>query len=288
MACYHPIPAYQSGPGAPPKLWASKGTATHLLPCGGCVGCLSTRALQWGHRSTHEAALWPSNTFLTLTYDDENLPAGGYLAPRDLCLFIKRLRERAARNTPDVDKALLRDRTASIRYLACGEYGDANGRPHYHLALFNLGFTETQKVGKESYEAEILHELWPQGKHQLSEFTTARAAYIAKYNLKGRDDHDADGVWRPRPFLRMSTRPAIGHSWLMQYKTDLTHGYLVDHQGNQQGIPRSYLQKLKDTDPSLYEEINIRKLDHARAPYEPKRMEAAEIIQKQRMVMRNL
>lgn len=85
----------------------------------------------------------------------------------------------------------------------------------------------------------------------------------------------------------MSTRPAIGHTWLMQYKSDLTHGYLVEN-GYKYPIPRSYLLKLKDTDPQLYEEINIRKLDHQSAPYEPKRMEAQEIIQKQRMTMRNL
>lgn len=298
--CFHPIEAYQSGPGVSPTLWPELGLANLLLPCGGCLGCLSARATQWGLRADHEASMWSCTTFLTLTYDDDKIPEEGHLAPRDLCLFLKRLRKRA--NPPKLRGgkrtnvirsrgSITRDQAGSIRYFACGEYGDRTGRPHYHALLFNCGFTDLSPIGEDKYTSEIVSELWPHGLHQLGVATPGKAAtYIAKYHLKqsGRGDHDADGVWRPAPFMRVSTRPAIGYEWLKRYKADLTYGYLVDHKGYKQPVPRTYLLKLKDTDPQLYEEINIRKLDRHRAPYEAKRMEAAEIIQTQRMTMRNL
>ena len=63
----------------------------------------------------------PHNAYITLTYNDDHLPANGSLQPRDLQLFWKRLRKA---------------RTPGIRYYACGEYGDQTARPHYHAIIF--------------------------------------------------------------------------------------------------------------------------------------------------------
>ena len=87
--------------------------------CGQCMPCRHLRRKVWAHRIMLEAGQWNENCFMTLTYDDKHLPSDGSLDPKHLTDFIKRLRFH------------YRDR--SIRYFACGEYGDDSWRPHYHL-----------------------------------------------------------------------------------------------------------------------------------------------------------
>jgi len=64
------------------------------VPCGRCIGCRLERSRQWAMRCVHESSLYDDNCFITLTYDDEFLPAGGTLVKRHFQLFIKRLRKR--------------------------------------------------------------------------------------------------------------------------------------------------------------------------------------------------
>lgn len=272
MACYHPTPAYQKGPGLPVEFWPTAHLQNLMIPCGKCIGCRSARATAWAHRCAHEASQYDNNIFLTLTYDDDNIPRSGHLDPRHLQLFTKRLRQDATRH----ESQYQRDPTHPIRYFACGEYGEWNGRPHYHALLFNCDFRDKYTVGKELYEAPTLSTLWTYG---IANFGTARpgaANYIAQYSLKKQyhkpqwfnetDGYvDEDGVWYPRtrPFLRMSNRPAIGTGWLDTYQTDLRHGYLLENQ-YKHTIPRTYKLKLKETNPTLYDEIQ-RNIDRDRA-----------------------
>lgn len=251
--------AYQKHPGAQPKLGVPLGESNMRLPCGTCLGCRAAHATQWAHRAEHEATSWANNSFVTLTYDDDNLPAEGHLDARALTLFVKRLRKRAARDR----ETIRRDSSAGIRYFACGEYGEQNERPHYHLLLFNAGFTG-YRVGKDLYESPVLAELWPHGKHTWQQAEPGAAGnYIAKYQLKQQTSH-LKREWRrafvcdiathahitkdgelltPPPFLRMSLKPAIGQKWLDRWKDDLQHGYLINN-GRKHSIPRTYKEKL--------------------------------------------
>lgn len=63
-----------------------------------------------------EAAQYEDNCFITLTYDDEHLPLGMSLVPKDLQDFLKRFRSRIA--------------PIKVRYYGVGEYGDQTQRPH--------------------------------------------------------------------------------------------------------------------------------------------------------------
>lgn len=235
------------------KLWPPIGDANIALPCGKCVGCRTDRATRWATRCIHEASIWKHNCCLTLTYADENLPADNALTPRDLTLFVKRLRRYADRSS----STLNRDRGYSIRYLACGEYGTLFGRPHYHVLLFNAGFSDLRPRGKY-FTSQTLRELWPHGSNTIDPGITGRsAAYVAQYTLaKQRMEAyiDADGVLKQPPFLRMSLKPAIGASWLAKYPTDLQKGFLVEN-GRKQAIPRYYRTKLKELYPELEERI---------------------------------
>ena len=81
------------------------------LPCGQCIGCRLERSRQWAMRCLHEASLHENNAFITLTYDDSNLPRGGSLDYSDFQKFMKRLRKRIGRK---------------VSFYCGGEYGDTH------------------------------------------------------------------------------------------------------------------------------------------------------------------
>lgn len=295
MACYWPVEAYQARPGA---VLQFKGITDSnvVIPCGRCIGCRTDRANMWAHRCTHEATQWRENVFVTLTYDEEHLPESGYLDADALQRFLKRLRRAAT--LPGA--ALTADRSGRLRYFACGEYGEKNGRPHYHAILFNARFPDAtgagSRRGRPQFTSEQLNDIWGKGRVTFGAFSTGAANYIAQYTLKkqgyGRqDDCDADGVWRPAPFLRMSLKPGIGNSWLQKHKTDLRDGFLRNSGGGKAQIPRAYLKRLERHDPELYEDIKTRiqkrGIQSVRAYGEDQRrteprLRAAELIHKQR------
>lgn len=284
MACYHPIPAYQAAKGEPVKLWPPVGTATVNLPCGTCLGCRVDRALDWARRAEHEAKFHQHNSFLTLTYDDKHLPQNGHLQPQHLTKFLKRLRKRAVDQlhkqgqTPTIDSL-----HARIRYLAAGEYGEKNGRPHYHLILFNCHFNDGKAVGKQLEESPTVTALWPYGKHKLGTVTGASANYVAQYSLKKIGytpiEIDDDGVIKPAPFIRVSLKPPLGTKWIEKNKTDLQHGYLVTQDGRKGRIPRSYKQQLAKLDPRLAEQADYNASTHTRTKHD---LRAAEAIHQRR------
>lgn len=243
MACYHPVPAYQAGPGAKLVLHPRIGFESLYVACGSCIGCRSARATQWAHRCVHEASLFSHNCFVTLTYDDEHMPPWGWVRSDHMALFLKRLRKRASVRDSGV---FVSDPCKGIRFFGSGEYGELSGRPHYHIMLFNCGFTDALPVRKKLFASATLSELWPDGDATIGTCTGASANYIAKYSLKdsGRRACDEDGVWMPPPFLRMSLKPGIGAYWLKKYASDLRHGYLVNS-GRKSGVPLAYKRRLK-------------------------------------------
>lgn len=254
MACYHPVAGYQEKAGDPVRFGIPGQRGNLALPCGKCIGCRTDRATMWANRCSHEASMWDHNIFLTLTYDDENIPTEGHLQPHHLTTFIKRMRTHDNRHS----RAFDRDRRSNIRFFACGEYGETSARPHYHALLFNMDVRDKYRVGKSLYESETIARLWKHGAHRIGTVTPASAAYVAQYNLKkqGGGDFDADGVWRPPPFLRQSRRPAIGADWLKEYAQDLQNGYLVEN-GRKHALPRYYRDKIKERLPALREQIQI-------------------------------
>ncbi|AXH74624.1 MAG: replication initiator protein [Microviridae sp.] len=95
------------------------------LPCGHCEYCRSYQSKIWSFRLTCELDSHNNQAlFVTLTYNDENLPEGANLSKSHLVGFFKRLRY------------YLDGRR--IKYYACGEYGDRFGRPHYHAIIYGM------------------------------------------------------------------------------------------------------------------------------------------------------
>lgn len=166
-----------------------------------------------------EAAQYTDNAFVTLTYDDDNLPLNNSVEPRVLSLFMKRLRKKWP---------------VKIRYFGCGEYGETTMRPHYHIAIFNLptcrrGITRFSKTGASCCEiCDLVKETWGQGNIMIGSLEPKSIAYIAGYITKKMtriDDERLEG--RLPEFARMSLRPGIGlgmmdelASTLLEHKLD--------------------------------------------------------------------
>lgn len=221
-------------------------TAANLaLPCGKCIGCKQAKAQEWAARAMHEAREHEHSIFATLTYAPQHLPKGGTLLPRDLTLFLKRLRQAMARHRSH-PPAL---NHGKLRYLASGEYGDIGGRPHYHAILFGVQVTDSVlcghgKNGDPLYSSPTLDKLWRFGTVTFGELTMASAAYTASYTIKSIGTQcDDDGVIRD-PFLVVSLKPGLGEKYALRYAGDLRSGALIVD-GHPTRIPRYYKKVLE-------------------------------------------
>lgn len=206
MPCYKPLDAWRpdSSTGSK-KLIFSYNSKTcnsltpHLqVPCGRCVGCRLERSRQWAIRCVHEASLHEKNCFITLTYNDENLPADQSLHYEPFQLFMKRLRKKYG---------------SGIRFYMCGEYGEKLARPHFHACLFGHDFDD-KKVWKKTdagsvlYRSAELEKLWPFGYSSVGDVSFESAAYVARYIMKKITGEAAESHYKFfRPYNRGDIRP---------------------------------------------------------------------------------
>lgn len=154
-------------------------------------------------------------SFVTLTYDDQHLPADGSVSPKATQEFLKRLRERM--------------RPRRLRFFLVGEYGDDTWRPHYHAALFGLpnclrGRTE-HRVAKCCQMCDLVRAAWAQGGIDCRELTMETAQYLVGYVAK-KMTKCSDGRLSGRhpEFARMSLRPGIGAPAMEQVWQSLSAG----------------------------------------------------------------
>lgn len=162
------------------------------VPCGKCMPCRTRRRREWTGRIILETLSHAESAFVTLTYSPENLPRtlalDPTLDPRDLTLFLKRLRK-AVEPVP-------------IRYFAVGEYGARTFRPHYHVLIFGLG----------PFARDVIEKAWGLGFVTVGTATVASARYCAHYTTKkmttGDDPRLKEG--QHPEFARMSRMPGIG------------------------------------------------------------------------------
>lgn len=256
MPCYCPLRAYRTREGITFQRSQSVSGEPLDLPCGQCVGCRLERSRQWAVRCLHEQKLWRNNCFVTLTYDNKNLPPGGTLIKRDLALFMKRLRK---------------VKPVPLRFYACGEYGELNKRPHYHAILFNCDFPDKLLYSKNGrgdclYNSAELATIWTEGNHLIGDVTFESAAYVARYCLKkitgaAAADHysviDGDGVVYERipEFTVMSRRPGVGSGYYDRYGSEVRdHDSLVVN-GHEVLPPRFYDTRTELFSPKMWDMI---------------------------------
>ena len=221
--CYYPRQAYTDGDCNKPV----------RVPCGRCIGCRLENARQWAIRCTHEAQMHKENSFITLTYNNDNLPSNGSVKKKEMQRFMKDLRKSIS--------------PKEVRFYGCGEYGDNLNRPHYHILLFGHHFEDqvlfeagakrwrknkfsTAEL-RDIYTSEELGKLWKKGFHTIGEVTFESAGYVARYVMKKQtsSNHSWYSQWREEDhykgrepeFALMSRMPGLGKSWIKKYMTDV-------------------------------------------------------------------
>ncbi|AXH75030.1 MAG: replication initiator protein [Microviridae sp.] len=163
---------------------------TGPVPCGQCMSCRVNKSRKWAGKLILESHSQGDkfNYFVTLTYDEGNLPAGGTLDKEHGKLF----------------RQALRDQLGPVRFFWVGEYGSQLSRPHYHAMLFGIDWSVDILA--------VLQKCWKRGFVSADHFNTTRAGYIAQYCTKKITGPKADSHYGSRlpEFSQMSRRPALG------------------------------------------------------------------------------
>lgn len=191
------------------------------VPCGKCVYCYKSRQNEWALRLDMEIKRSKTAKFLTLTYSEENIPAGRSLNMLDVQKFIKRLRKK----NPE-----------KIKYYYVGEYGNNTKRPHYHMILFNSLETDFKSV-------------WNLGHVHEGSVTQGSIRYTLKYMNKELFDEsykEYDRLDIVRPFAHMSQ--GIGSNYVEErqqwHSKNLLNNFAVLPGGFRTRLPRYFREKL--------------------------------------------
>lgn len=184
--CFRPIKILN-----PSRSYRSDVPKYLYVPCGHCQDCQRVRHNEWFFRALMEwnyyRSIGGAVYFVTLTYNDENLPY--YSLPdgtqikcfdkRHIHNFIKYLRIYLAR---------LHLEHKGIKYLICSEYSDVNSkRPHYHGLLYFPYHIPC--VGRNSLFTRLMETCWQHGFIVCSKFgwqilTAKGIRYATKYVCK--------------------------------------------------------------------------------------------------------
>lgn len=269
MPCYHPIVGYRSKELTKngkrklvfnPKYAIDDSEIT--VACGQCVGCRLERSRQWAIRCMHEAQMHDHNSFITLTYNEENLPYPPSLNVKHYQDFMKRFRKKFSDTT--------------IRFYHCGEYGDENQRPHYHAIIFGFDFPD-KEIFKQShngdnyYVSETLNNLWGKGYCIIGDVSFESAAYVARYIMKKVNgetaeehykcvDPDTGELFDIKPeYTTMSRRPGIGKTWYEKYKSDVFPSDFIVVRGRKMRPPKYYDDLLGEEDGGEYDYIKYQR-----------------------------
>ena len=302
MSCVNPLKAFQCFD----KSIVFDETRKHdivrslNLPCGQCIGCRLERSRQWAMRCMHEAQMHEENCFITLTYNQENLPHDNSLDHSHFQRFLKRLRKSLPHK--------------QIRFYMAGEYGSNFGRPHYHACIFGWSPTDKKlfkrtKSGSNIYTSEHLERCWslknkitgayePIGFSSVGDVTFESAAYVARYIVSkqtGKIDpnhyHWCDLQTGELKFMkpeynRMSLRTAVGKEWYKRYKSDVyPHDYVVVR-GKKMKPPKYYDKLYQNDNPYEYDELLYKRETSAKLnpdSHDPKRLDAKRQILESRI-----
>lgn len=216
------------------------------FPCGKCPACRARRASAWSFRLMQEEKVAHSAYFLTLTYNEKNVPRtrNGFMEihRRDLQLFFKRLRKMQS-SKRYCKKAGVPYIQQPLKYYAVGEYGGRFKRPHYHVIMFNAS-------------AELIERAWTAGHVHYGYVAGASVGYTMKYISKPSKIPIHRNDDRTPEFSLMSK--GLGESYLTRnmiswHNVVVTQRcYVLTSDGKKVAMPRYYRDRLYSKDEKKY------------------------------------
>lgn len=212
------------------ETWKQKLSDTYAqqqVPCGRCIECRKLRVNSWFIRLQSELRNSSSAHFLTLTYDDENLPYSSNglmtLDYRDTQLLWKALRYSQFSDQ-------------KIKYFLAGEYGEQTHRPHYHAIVYNVD------------DVNNIEKAWNKGQIHVGKVEEASIYYTLKYALKSAGKIKKSDPFDDRTIERALMSKGLGIDYLTDemvkyHKNDVSRG--VTMLGNKKlPLPRYYRDKI--------------------------------------------
>lgn len=222
------------------------------VPCGRCAACLNRIRSGWAARLQAEWKASKTAYFITLTYNDDNLPFAvdddGLCEPsldkREITLFLKRLRRSLE---IEYYRSTLREIMPEkhfgmkFRYFLVGEYGTKTGRPHYHLIIFNLpgNLDTTNYLIQKSWSKKGLSL----GRSYIGSVSDQSINYVAGYVINPKN---AESL-RISQFALMSRNPGIGAVYLdgmKQWHQENEAFYIPGSDGTKGVMPRYLKEKI--------------------------------------------
>lgn len=201
------------------------------LNCGKCVNCVIARRSDWTFRLLQEHQDSQTSKFVTLTYNDKYLKYG-----IDKTLYYKDLQ--------DYFKRLRKINSQPIKYFAVGEYGEKNGRPHYHAIIFNANPHTISKAW--ALQEKAFTKPIPLGIVHTGTVTQESIHYVTKYihDNKGKTP-DGSEVQK----ALMSKNLGLGYiKRCGNYHRETNRTYVIYPGGYKQKLPRYYAKKIWEND----------------------------------------
>lgn len=238
MRCLHPVLARQWQDRIMPDgtLRKVKTNSFHYVPCGKCVSCLSRRRNDWTFRLSKEQLGSSYSFFLTLTYDNDQIPIRirenvPYFVfnKKHVQDYLKRVRYYVHELNSDI----------LCRYFCVSEYGSKGKRPHYHMQFF-VKNDNSFKYYKQI--CNILKENWKFGYFQRKVTSPANIHYVTKYCIKSLDH--VDPICIDSCFILMSKRPYIGECAESDLEKQPDDMPVVFSSGSKLAMPRIYRNHL--------------------------------------------
>ena len=217
------------------------------VPCGCCRECLADNSKQWAFRILKEAAQYENNYFVTITYNEDNIPNDRMLDKNFFTDFNKKLKTYLSRNGLKSD----------FRFYGVGEYGSKTARPHYHVIYFGLDLQDLKFEYIDSnhnlhFSSKLLDQVWQKGFIDIGSVDIGSACYVARYCDKKRrlttsEKKDLLEKGIVPEFAAMSRRPGIGASYYDEAYDRFINGKYYDiEKGKQFKLPLYYTKKFKE------------------------------------------
>lgn len=217
------------------------------VPCGSCSECLANNSRSWAFRILQEASLHDNNFFVTLTYDDDHVPATMMLEKDAISKFNKKLRTYLDRKGLD----------SSFRFYGVGEYGSNTARPHYHVIYFGLDIPDLKyeystENGDLIFSSKFLEETWSNGFVTIGSVDVGSACYVARYcdKKKRLSKSEKEKLIEKNivpEFSIMSRMPGIGSQFLDNALASFERGiYNFYVKGVSYSLPLYYTKKIKE------------------------------------------
>lgn len=282
--------------GSGPVALQAMNDARMSQPCGKCAACAIRKRKEMSVRLAHECSMFDDAVFLTLTYDEDNVPvtdktfsignplkdfyrgkdvdlsSGDWdrtLNIPDVQKFMKRLR-RHLEYVPKKRKVVRDHLDTKVRYFACGEYGTRTHRPHYHLIIFGWKPSDLEPLklhnGNVVYVSKQIEKLWPFGHITCSDVNTAVAQYCARYVTKKLHTTDKR-LWVIPEFTLSSRRDGgIGATWWYSFGRSSCVSNVCTIRTKRGDcvrvtLPRYYFYLLRKHDLNLFKKVRDRRTE---------------------------